>query len=480
MKWKWLGRAVCAIPLSIACCVASVGHAQEPEVETVRVTAAKPPIPALRYRFWPSINQSKSISAMPMFTRACFMMEESPETSKELNDVYSSLNDGEWTPELKQRAEAIVGKRESVLTEMERATDCTETSFDLNIRDEDLVGRISLLLPEVQKSRQLARLLVVRGHLEARSGDWDRFSRTVTTLFRLSEMAGHDNAYLVGRLVSFAIVSVTLDLVESVAQLEDCPNFFWALSCVPETLFDLRSALAWERQNPLIIFGIDSLPDHPIGADAAAARLHKTIETLRYAGTITGSGDDLDIGSAQMFGGLYVAGAANGCREILKRDPRWAERAEELSDAEAVLRANRMECRRLVDEFFSWSLLPTEIRDPYLDKAEDALDAPIAGSPVLPAKWTVQMLLPALTAVFRAEHRMRNRFVEAINLQAIRSGCDADSLPEKVDQFVLPAWPAFGERPETWYERVSGSHANWQRINEMKPGEFKQVKVVLQ
>ncbi|MEL6106910.1 MAG: hypothetical protein AAFU85_12770 [Planctomycetota bacterium] len=480
MKWKWLGRAMSAIPLLITFSVASPCHAQPSDVETVRVTAAKPPVPALRYRFWPSVSEATPINAMPMFTRACFMMEESPETVKELNDVYSSLGEGQWTPELKTRAEAIIGKRESVLTEMERATDCMNTTFDLNIRDEDLLGRISLLLPEVQKSRQLARLLIVRGHLETRRGDWDRFSRTVTTLFRLSEMAGHDNAFLVGRLVSFAIVSVTLELVETASQFEDCPNFYWALSCVPDELFDVQSALEWERENPLIIFGVDTLPDQPIGAEAAATQLRKTIETLRHTGSITGSGDDFEIGGARMFAGLYVAGAAQGCREILKSDPRWTDRVTELSDAEAVLRANRMECRKLVDEFFSWALLPTGIRDPYLSKAEKTLGDPITDSPVLPAKWTVQLLLPALRSVFVAERRMRNKYVEAINLQAIRSGCDGKALPDSIDPLPLPVWPAFGERPEVWYERVGASEANWIRDNEMKPGEFKQVKVVLQ
>ncbi|MEO1528010.1 MAG: hypothetical protein AAFX06_21470, partial [Planctomycetota bacterium] len=479
MKWKWSGLAVCALTIANVCGSLAVCRGQEAETESVTISAAKAPVPALHYRFWPSVREGKTVSAMPMFTRACFMMEESPETSKELNEVYELLGKGDWSPELKARAEAILANRESVQDELERATDCMEIHFDLNIRDKDLMERISLLLPEVQKSRSLARLLIVRAHTEARAGDWDAFSRTVTTLFRVAEMAGHDNAFLVGRLVRYAIVSVTLDLIESTSQFEDCPNFYWALASVPQGLFDVERALEWERENPLIIFGIDPLPNEPIGAAAAATQLRKTIDTLRNIGSISGSGssNNFDLGSAQMFGGLYVAGAAAGCREMLKNDATWADRVDELSDAEAVLRANQTECRRLVDEFFSWALLPTSIRDPYLAAAESKLEEPMMGSPVLPAKWTVQLLLPALRAVYRAEHRMQNRFVEAINLQAIRAAVVENSLPADVDQLPLPAWPGFGDRPDNWYKRLTNSVAEWKRVDEKKPGQFKNVKV---
>ncbi|MEM6468345.1 MAG: hypothetical protein AAF802_02165 [Planctomycetota bacterium] len=456
-------------------------HAQE-LAESVVVVPATPPTPALRYRFWPSASESKSISAMPMFTRACFLMDlgDSPESEKELNDVFALLKSGEWSAEVRERAMAVLLNHQPVQKELERATNCMGVSFDLNLQQEDLLSRVSLLLPEVQKSRQLARLLIIRGHLEARDGKWQKFSRTVTSLFRLAEMVGHENSFLVGPLVRYATVSATLELVEASSQIKECPNFYWALSTVPDQLLDVRDALHRERDNPLIVFGNEPLPDEPIGAVAAAAQLRKSINTLQNAGKYVGGGVDIDSQAALLIGGLYVAGSASGCREILGDDPLWSQRVDELSDAEAVLRANRMECRRLVDRFFRWALLPTAIRGPYLSKAESQLDVPLGESPVIPAKLAVKLLLPALQAVFRAEHRMRNQLIDQVNLQAIRAGAEGESLPADSSKMELPFWPSFGDRSENVYQRVSAQEAIWSRVDQRNPGKFKQVKVVLQ
>ena len=312
--------------------------ADEADVESIPLTPAALPVPALQYRFWPSVGESKSINAMPMFMRACLMMEQggTPEMDQELDEVYASLIDGKWSNKLRGRAERLLGRYKSVQAELERATNCMDTHFDLNIGQQGLVERVSLVLPEVQISRRLARLLVIRAHLESRHGDWDSFSRTVTSLFRLAEMTGYDNAFIVGRLVRYAIVSVTLELIEDASALKGCPNFYWALASVPEGLLEIQGALQWERENPLIVFGVNPLPEEPIGSAAAVIRLRESIEILRQADAVFGTGSIYDQGNASIVAGLYVVGNAEGCREILRSDPKWGQRADSLSDAEAV------------------------------------------------------------------------------------------------------------------------------------------------
>lgn len=479
MKWKFVGSAVCAILMVISPCFLVRCNGDESQT-TVTLTHAAPPVPALRYRFWPSAGESRSINAMPMFTRACFLMDQvdTAKSDTELNAVYTELVEGAWSDELSARAERVLDLHQTVQDELERCTNCMDVEFDLNLKEQDLVARISLLLPEVQKSRQLARLLVIRGHLQARDGQWAQFSRTVTSLFRVAEMTGHENAYLVGRLVRFAVISVTLDLVESASQLEGCPNFYWALSTVPKHLFDIQDVLELECQNPLLVFGVSSLPQTPIGERAAVAKLKKNIDVLGFAMTETGGGSVASNGLL-IAAGLQIAGSAAACREILENDPQWSGRSGELSDAEVVLRANQMECRRLVDQFFSGALLPAPIREPYLNVGEAELTAPIGDSPVLPARLAVRMLLPALNAIFRAEHRIREQYIDAINLQAIRSGGDTDALPTDESTIPLPLWPSAGDRPQPAYKRTSATEATLERVNEMEPGQFKKVKVTL-
>ncbi|MEM0926156.1 MAG: hypothetical protein AAGJ83_08985, partial [Planctomycetota bacterium] len=129
VRWKTGGSAACVILLVFL--PSLTVRAEEPETERVAVVHASAPVPALRYRFWPSSGESKSISAMPMFTRACFLMDQAdtPESDKELNDVYAQLSEGNWSEELAQRSQDVLDSHQAVLDEMYRATPCMDVSF---------------------------------------------------------------------------------------------------------------------------------------------------------------------------------------------------------------------------------------------------------------------------------------------------------------------------------------------------------------
>ena len=101
-------------------------------------------------------------------------------------------------------------------------------------------------------------------------------------------------------------------------------------------------------------------------------------------------------------------------------------------------------------------------------------------SPVFPAQMMVRMLLPALKAVFKTEQRTRNRWVDAINLQAIRAGSRTGAFPADENQLPVPFWPSFGERSLSGYQRTSATEAVLSRVDEKNPYQSKTVKAILQ
>jgi hypothetical protein len=109
----------------------------------------------------------------------------------------------------------------------------------------------SLLLPEVQQIRSLARALQVRFRAEIAQCRFDDAIRTAKTMFAMARHLG-EHPTLIGNLVGMAVASMTTSHVEEMLEQPGCPNLFWALSSLPCPLVSMdrgtdgeRAMLAW-------------------------------------------------------------------------------------------------------------------------------------------------------------------------------------------------------------------------------------------
>jgi hypothetical protein len=105
---------------------------------------------------------------------------------------------------------------------------------------------IRLLVPDVQKMRELAAALQERFHQENAQGRFDDSIRTAKTMFAMSRhMSEHPT--LIGDLVGIAIAFIAIGPLEEMLEKPGCPNLYWALTNLPNPLVPLDRGLEGER-----------------------------------------------------------------------------------------------------------------------------------------------------------------------------------------------------------------------------------------
>jgi hypothetical protein len=97
---------------------------------------------------------------------------------------------------------------------------------------------ISLLLPDLQKMRELATALQGRFRDEIAQRRFDDALYTARTMLALSRHVG-EHPTLIGELVGIAIAFVALDPLEELLQQPGCPNLYWALTNLPSPFIPL-------------------------------------------------------------------------------------------------------------------------------------------------------------------------------------------------------------------------------------------------
>src|SRR5207248_7742508 len=104
----------------------------------------------------------------------------------------------------------------------------------------------SLLLPDLQKMRELANSLRDRFRDEVAARRFDDALTTAKTMFAMSRHMG-EHPTLIGDLVAIAIAYVTIGPLEEMLEQPGCPNLYWALTNLPSPLISLDKGLEGER-----------------------------------------------------------------------------------------------------------------------------------------------------------------------------------------------------------------------------------------
>src|SRR5262249_35536224 len=105
---------------------------------------------------------------------------------------------------------------------------------------------ISLLLPDLQKMRELARGLQERFREELAQRRFDDALVTAKTMFALSRHMG-EHPTLIGGLVGIAIATVAIGPLDEMLEQPGCPNLYWALTSLPHPLISMEKGMEGER-----------------------------------------------------------------------------------------------------------------------------------------------------------------------------------------------------------------------------------------
>ena len=228
------------------------GAEEKPSVEVVELTVhpARPPRAALEYRLLPSYLHKSYGNAAPLYSKACLLLAQKKMSDKTLDDVVKWNKTPVDQLPCDQVRDALSGF-DGVFRQVEVASRRTHCDWGIPIWESD--SPYEILLPELQGSRNLARLVALEARLAIAEGHFDEAIHSLETGFALARHVA-DQSTVIGGLVGIAIASMMANQIEALVQLPDAPNLYWTLTALPTPLVDLRDAIEMESVAMYLMF----------------------------------------------------------------------------------------------------------------------------------------------------------------------------------------------------------------------------------
>ncbi len=142
------------------------------------------------------------------------------------------------------REEMSILQQPSTLDEIDLAARRTHAQWDY-LEQMKLKG-MSLLLPELQGFRTLSNMVQLRARLALMDGQFDRSLYHQQTGMAMAQHL-NETYLLIYTATGNAIARNMLKVTDEFIQHPQAPNLYWALSDLPQPLFDLRKAHAGDR-----------------------------------------------------------------------------------------------------------------------------------------------------------------------------------------------------------------------------------------
>ncbi|MCA9099150.1 MAG: hypothetical protein KDA36_12230, partial [Planctomycetaceae bacterium] len=184
------------------------------------------------------------------YYRALALLNEQEKLGKELIEITEIVeklgNDNKQLSEFPaERVRTFLGHCSSILRELETAAACEKCDWGVEVRLLSTREAIELVLPEIQNSRNLARIVVLKARLAIVERKYEEAFSAIQTGFQL----GHDVGKfptLISSLVGMAITSISTQPLMELISEPNSANYYWAAASVPKPFFDVISPVEYE------------------------------------------------------------------------------------------------------------------------------------------------------------------------------------------------------------------------------------------
>jgi hypothetical protein len=400
---------------------------------SITVSPQAAPVPALKYRLFPSSFERKEGNAVPIYLR--LMCERNDAARKMLVEMPEKWNALPFDKLPLSEVEPFIKRWQYSLKQLDLGARRKTAEWNYTLDD----GPVGLLLPDLQEIRRQGALLLLKARMEIAQSRYPDAVHTMGTGFSLADQVGHA-PFLISALVEAAISDRFLNTVLDMAERPDSPNLYWALTALPRPLCDIRQGMETELRFPELRFPEMQIPDladldrprRPAEWDATLVRARRGIERLTslmdgQAGkpkpqTGTSSTDPAaaspDLGAAKK----YLADVAGYAPTAIAQMPA----------SQVLLLYLAGYSRQISDDYYKASYLPYFEAKPVLDKLCLSGKDRAQTEPVRLA----QLMVPAINKVMLTQVRLERkvaalRVIEAIRIYAADHG---DQLPERLDQ----------------------------------------------
>lgn len=258
-----LRTAIGAAIFVLSVCVAPA-HAQfyqrEPGpagklIYTFSISPQAPQPPIMKYRLYPSYSERVPGDAAPLYHRAILMLSQRSAHLKSPLEYWQEIDDWRVMPLDKlplDKVETVVDSYSSPLQEATFAARRATCDWNLPIQEHG-VDIFSVLLPEIQEMRTVARLLSLRIRLRLAQGRLDEAIIDLQTGYAMARHVGNRD-FIVNALVGIAIDGIMDEQLLTALSLPSTPNLYWSIVNQPNPMVDIRNAVDVERDSLLRVF----------------------------------------------------------------------------------------------------------------------------------------------------------------------------------------------------------------------------------
>jgi hypothetical protein len=397
-------------------CQAQQAASQPETLVRLSVWPAPAPVPALKYRLLPELREMSPGNPIAAYLKCS--LEQYPfiydKDALERREKLLALPLSEFP------RENVPEHGLSALAQADRAARLDSPDWQILLKLK--ADGIGTLLPDLQGMRSFTRSLALRLRTEIAAQNFDDAIRTAKTMLA---MAGHvgEHPTLIGGLVGIAMASVTLEPLEELVQQRGCPNLYWALTTLPKPFIRFEVGMSGEQVTMVSIFhDLDS--SAPMSAD----QLKKYIKPLDSL---------LEVGDS-FKGGVraYLDERTKDARKLRAARGRLVESGlrEELVSRfppdQVILLDEKREFEERFDDIVKLVYFPVWQREALFPETKPAREKALFAD----------ALLPAYSAVVRAQGRLDRRFALLRHVEALRlyAAEHKGMLPAKLTEISVP------------------------------------------
>lgn len=410
----------------------------EPETFRLTITPAGEPDLPLKYSLLPKYEDLKPGNSVPFYLRAILALKGRPKASvKKFHDNFDRWMDGPPAKMPMSEVRGYLRGVDSVFRELTIATHRETTDWSWRLQDLDGLKAIAFLLPEIQESREIARLLILKIRLEIAEGRYEDAIESFKMGYQLARDVAEPPT-LINDLVGVAIASMLDHQLIHLIGSPDSPNLYWALSKLPTPFIDMRPAMEYEMSLPAKLF--PSLKDAET-ADHSPEEwgriLAEAFRKLNTVSSLLGSSRESKLLMRVGVAAMVLKGYPRAKRELIEwgYDPK---RVEAMPVGQVIAIHQARIYRYMYQEMMKWSHLPHHQALAGARRSEQKLKEEGYFGPAMRTREILPlaaMLLPAVSAAQSATARLDSRTAGLQVLEAIRMyAADNDGkLPETLN-----------------------------------------------
>ena len=366
-------RSIALLVLATSC-FHGTASAQRPPYPPTAITLrpSAGPQPALRYHLVPERRTLVPGNAAIFYHRGIQFVSQTrtsladPKRVDPVSGIATEEQIALWLNEPlaeipRDKVEKVLETFKQSLTEAELGATRSHCDWELDNRTEG----ITLMIPEIQEMRSLARLVALRARLATIDGKTDEAMHWIETGMVMGRHIAQ-GPILVQYLVGVAIDSLMVRGIEDLIQAPGTPSLYWALADRPRPFIDLRESLEGERYALENEFpGLLDLDRGPWGLEQArkfSGQLQKKLFAI--ASDTALPGDENSMPNAMPAAGRRLGVAAMSAKIYPEASRALIAQGlpKEQVEAMPVVQVAALYCyreyKRLRDETYKWMNVP--------------------------------------------------------------------------------------------------------------------------